>query len=537
MKKLFFLLIYIFFIILKQNVYADSVLSSITWTSSSWIKECPTALSHWLTHYWVPNPNVLSSPSSWTAYCLNHNYTSWTEYTKTFTANVWVTYCDAWDRIISISPSNCTSWTCTITCKKFNDVVPIVTATNSSSSWYTADINITLNVEKNIWWNDLVEARYSWTSWDLWAACTTWWTNYVNWQSIIDSTDWSRILYLCARDIIWNVWTWTGTYKLDKIKPIVSSTNWSSTIWKKADISISLWVSDSISWIWEARYSWMSDDLWTNCTTGGTSYSNWQVITNSTSWNRILYLCSKDIAWNVQHFTVTYMLDKTLPIVSASDSSSTIWKNNDIAISLSVSDTISATEARYSWTSWALAADCISWWTIYTNWQIITDSTEWIRTLYLCARDEAWNVSTWSWTYKLDKTFPIISATNSSDSIINSNNIFILLTLKIWDTWLSNLIEWRYTWTDWNLSSDCKSWWIVYLDNRRILDSTNWTRKLYLCARDERWNVSTWNWTYIIDKASTWSEIVTSTWTTESKKKIIYQELLPSYDWWSIRNK
>ncbi len=555
-KYLIILCIIILNIFTKDITFADSITSSLTWTDSSWIKNCSAASSHWISHEWIPAVNW-TVVSVWTSTCNNHNYyPSSPQYTKTFTANSWVNTCDAWDKIISIAPSPCTSWTCTITCKKYNDIVPLVSATNSSSTiWKNTNISINLNVSVQSWWNNIVQSRYSWTAGDLSADCTTWWANYTNWQVITNTTEGARTLYLCSIDEAWNIWTWAWIYKLDKTLPIVSATNSSSTIWKNTNISITLSANWTVSAVSQARYSWTAGDLSADCTTWWANYTNWQVITNTTEGARTLYLCSIDEAWNIWTWAWIYKLDKTLPIVSATNSSSTIWKNTNISITLSANWTVSAvSQARYSWNVGDLSADCTTWWTNYTNWQVIINSTEGTRTLYLCSIDEAWNIWTWSRIYKLDKTLPIVSATNSSSTDIKNSDIYVNLSFTSTDILLSPLVEARYTWTTWGLSSDCTTWWFIYLDNRRFILSTDWTRTLYLCGRDSANNVQTWSWTYILDKSvvvipppdpipdpiRTWTW-TTDTWTVNKpKKRIIYQELLKSInnDWtWIIRTK
>lgn len=185
------------------------------------------------------------------------------------------------------------------------------------------------------------------------------------------------------------------------------------------------------------------------------------------------------------------------------------WRVKDIIITLNASDT---------WWSWLVgwlaytkystdAIACTSW-TSYNNWDIINSAwaPEWIHTLHLCASDVAWNLSTWNWDYKIDRTGPTISASPASSWWVQ--NISIVLYASDSYSWL---VGWSaYTQYKWDSSS-----WISYSNWQTI--STNWllewSHTLYLRASDAIWNLSTWtSWTYLIDRTSpAFSNILTST--------------------------
>jgi len=96
--------------------------------------------------------------------------------------------------------------------------------------------------------------------------------------------------------------------------------------------------------------------------------------------------------------------DNRVPWVSATPSSSN-WTNSNIAITLSARDNNGGSGievARYRWDNPDAANG-----TTYTNGQIITLSSEGTHRLYLWARDNARNETTWSSAeYRLDKTAP-----------------------------------------------------------------------------------------------------------------------------------
>ena len=59
-------------------------------------------------------------------------------------------------------------------------------------------------------------------------------------------------------------------------------------------------------------------------------------------------------------------------------------------------------------------AVCLASGTPYLDGQVITLSTEGNHTLYLCAQDNVGNQGSWNGVYRLDKTNPIMRATNDS---------------------------------------------------------------------------------------------------------------------------
>ncbi|MCH8518879.1 hypothetical protein LAT59_03915, partial [Candidatus Gracilibacteria bacterium] len=133
------------------------------------------------------------------------------------------------------------------------------------------------------------------------------------------------------------------------------------------------------------------------------------------NWNRYRLICR---SW-----------DDTAPLVSATNSSNT-WSNTNISITLNASDrgvngsnsNGSLVQARYSWSN-NLNATCTSGGSTYSNGQTITQSNNGNHTLYLCARDRAGNVGTWSGTYRLDKIPPTGTLTYHDGWTNNTNQI------------------------------------------------------------------------------------------------------------------
>ena len=150
----------------------------------------------------------------------------------------------------------------------------------------------------------------------------------------------------------------------------------------------------------------------------------------------------KDIAWNfaATKTSSAVRVDNAVPILSADNF--WVWWNDDIEITLSASDNNGLNYSKYSWIS---ASDCVNNWTTFVNGETITYTTEWTKTLYLCAEDLVWNTNTWNGMYYLDRTSPNISFDKQSGAVANSHSVEITAT----DT-LSNLATGVYTNPDWS---------------------------------------------------------------------------------------
>ncbi|MDP2090460.1 MAG: hypothetical protein Q8K30_02580 [Candidatus Gracilibacteria bacterium] len=206
-----------------------------------------------------------------------------------------------------------------------------------------------------------------------------------------------------------------------------------------------------------ASISWTVSSGISNCTTGVPSSNTNSVSTsgtractttynylpNNASYNVVvnksgITSCGTGLRVLTQNVTQITCLswDNTNPTVSANNSSNTVWRNSDISITLSTDDTgkngtptSTWFQARYSWSN-DLDATCTSGGTLFSNGNTITNSTEGTRTLYLCARDAAGNVGTWSGIYMLDKTNPtVLDLPDNFPSVNPSNNSNLLATI------------------------------------------------------------------------------------------------------------
>ena len=263
MKKIFFA-IAIFFIF-NLSVFASTYVEehSVSYSPWNWttslndfsnsshdsINDCWTRT--WVDDWawsrdlmWYPTTSWLAS-SSWNMTCRYSYYYSFRDYTRTFTARNWITNCDSWDRVISISPSTCTSWTCTITCRKYDNVSPILSnITNIPDIDLLADNNYNYILSLDNWWHAPItriewvrEDKDSWNisdnftittncttpTWSSTSICTQSW-DISKVDDFIESNWWReytfRIKKICDR--AWNCWNWIE----DKNHFVYANTNW-----------------------------------------------------------------------------------------------------------------------------------------------------------------------------------------------------------------------------------------------------------------------------------------------------------------------
>ena len=419
MKALFLIILSVF--VFVDKVSADTWSSTVGWISSSNITECWTSYSHWLLHQWVPQNNTSVSQIG-TANCNTHTYFNnfytdffdkWTNndcpdwydpdsinyynnnsfvtrrsiFNEPYQWNNWNRYrllCTSWlfpdvvfpstdsyynrghtfgcpnekravriqyfnqntlveTRDIGAWPYTGNNWNrYRIHCRSWDDTPPDVSATNDSQDWRNEDIIITLNVS-DTWVNwgsegSLDQARYIWND-ENWlnSSCTSWGTVFENWDTIIQSNEWSHILYICSRDFAWNIWVWQWTYKLDKTIPQWTITYfnwWTNNTEKTIDITFSdplpVWVNEQ-SWIFNYTLERRINE--NNPEFPSSDWSGWLHVpwcVNQTSedpcsaWNLENYtayqyrLIVRDNAWNVTTVTSenTIKIDITDPTVN-----------------------------------------------------------------------------------------------------------------------------------------------------------------------------------------------------------------------------
>jgi hypothetical protein len=308
---------------------------------------------------------------------------------------------------------------------RYDNILPTISATLASPLWQNTDFNSAIITPfdaaggsgikyKNFSWISDADCRAS-------GAAVPAGINK-NWNG-------DDRLYLCIEDWAGNQGSWNGQYRLDKLPPILWATNAHPTNWRNANINITLTATDStLSWLNPGftKFRWNNPD----CVGWWTMFTNGTPIVQSIEWANVLYLCTRDIAGNIVTWQGNYYLDKTFPVLNA-NSYSLLWRNTPVSITLTSTDVI------YSGLNWPFTKyrwdnpDCVGWWTVYTNWQVIVYGVEGDHQLYLCNRDNAGNITTW-WPqpYRIDLTDPIDSGLTYANAATNGWQKILPITLN-----------------------------------------------------------------------------------------------------------
>ena len=375
-----------------------------------------------------PSWSVAYSPSTWTngnvivkitcsdsnSGCNMSNISGWSKsgyiYSKTFTSNT------SWNITIRDIAWNTRSIPYIV--NNIDKNSPTTSANNSSTSlWRNTKVDITLSMWDN-GWSWISYAKYKWDS----NTCTTG-TNFTNWQKIQVPSEWTHTLYLCTSDVAWNTQTWSGVYKYDATKPTVVDNYAYDNIWINTGRTITLTPNDpkgsDHSGISSTKYCWGASCLpvtWTTSTS----------ITVTGQINNVIRYQSYDNAGNSSNIWVIYVkVDTTKPTTSANNSSTSLWRNTKVDITLSMWDNGWSwiSYAKYKWDSNTCTTG-----TNFTNWQKIQVPSEWTHTLYLCTSDVAWNTQTWSGVYKYDATKPTVVDNYAFDNVWTNTGRTITLT-------------------------------------------------------------------------------------------------------------
>ncbi len=187
-----------------------------------------------------------------------------------------------------------------------------------------------------------------------------------------------------------------GAYKIDKTPPSDPGFVPSSQAWTAEDILVEFSATDAESGIQGYEYCTIigsnictPDTLGNNVTLTGTGQYTVcaRAQNNADSWSNSV--CSIEGA---------FKLDNTGPQLLASNASST-WYETEREAVISASDTNSGlAEVRYSWGTDEMNVACTTGGTVTTH-SATLEAPIGGTTLYLCARDELDNVTTWNGTY------------------------------------------------------------------------------------------------------------------------------------------
>ncbi|MFA5389331.1 MAG: LamG-like jellyroll fold domain-containing protein, partial [Candidatus Omnitrophota bacterium] len=186
---------------------------------------------------------------------------------------------------------------------KIDKTNPACSADNSSSSWRTSNITITLSCSDAI--SGIASFKYRWDNSDAANGTTT-----SSGATLSIPSEGTHTLYLWAQDNSGRTNTWNGTYKLDTVNPVCSADNSSST-WRTSNITITLSCSDATSAVASFKYRWDNSDA-----ANGTATSNGATITIPSNGDHTLYLWVQDGAGRTSTWNGPYKLDPVIPTVT-----------------------------------------------------------------------------------------------------------------------------------------------------------------------------------------------------------------------------
>ena len=279
--------------------------------------------------------------------------------------------------------------------------------------------------------------------------------------------------------------------------------NWLETTADACSISY-----DDGKW-WTGEFKYTADTTWVEVWSGitlptveGYIFGGWY----TASWDRVDEVSFPELDGQTLY---ARWVDNVDPIVSADKD--WVWWNEDFDITLTAVDD-NLDYAKYSRvSSW----DCVSSGTSFASGDTITYATEWTGTLYLCASDVAGNIGTWSGTYYLDKTRPVITFDQQSWAAANSHSVEITAT----DTWskleLESNVSWITTNADWSKT-------VLWNDiNLTVASWDLYWRYVWWCSvpySDDEWNYIEWidyddlNCWYGYDNSRWWENDVYENW-------------------------
>ena len=355
---------------------------------------------------------------------------------------------------------------------------PILKFEDEVSATYVQNDTVTVD-----WWDATVK-KYMYTTE---STCPTTAGSYTDTTSTSfnQTTEINNSKYIClyAEDALWNASTKRSDNAIHI--DITPPTEWSFTINNDATYSNSTSITlnttcatDALDWNIQVAYGTSPNPHnWTTCS------SSLAFDLSAPDWAKTVYMRFKDWAENTTtDISKSIILDATAPSLSADNSES--WKASSFDITLSVSDVNGLNYSNYSRTS---AEDCINSWTPFTNWTKISYSTEWTSTLYLCAKDNAWNTNAWNGAYKIDTVAPTISFDKESGAIAKNHSVIVTAS----DT-TSKLADSQKISYKWSTTETCWTEWFTELainpaaagsENATATISTDWLSdwSYYLC--------------------------------------------------------
>lgn len=385
------------------------------------------------------------------------------------------------------------SWftgSCSIEINNIDKASPNVSLSNGSSSRKTSPISITLNSED----------EGSWLSWDskyLWSdspsidlnQCWIGGTNFNNNESITDSVEWTRYLYVCAYDKAGNSDFASGIYKLDTWIPMLTINYSTTDSCTDSDVTVTVNAIDEVSWIPDDWYSW--DNKQTRWA------STWLTLSDNSA--GIVYV--KDNAWNTTwiEYNVFWMNSDSL-VVTANNA--VWWECTVLTWSVSVNNKSCGNgDIYYLWEDF---------WIGTTNWEFSYKLMwPWIRTWLVTVTDSLLNETgqvsiIYTWT---DSQPTLTSGNYIYDTQIKSTdkveigNVVVLLGASDWACW--NSTEFINA-----TNVSCTNGTFVLNNNELSIiapSNSEWFSTCIITFTDDENNSTTWSFIYTYNTKTSWN--------------------------------
>ena len=142
---------------------------------------------------------------------------------------------------------------------------------------------------------------------------------------------------------------------------------------------------------------------------------------------KTVYIRCRDVYSNKMSSSqmVSFTIDATSPLNLSSTNSSPSWVNAKPTVTVSTpTDSLSGIkEIRYAWDSNVLGANCTGGTATTAGADLTGTLSEGSHILYLCASDQAGNVTTWNGSYKWDNGSPLVNITTHALTTYRAANI------------------------------------------------------------------------------------------------------------------
>ena len=254
--------------------------------------------------------------------------------------------------------------------------------------------------------------------------------------TVTPSGDGVKTVYIRCQDIYSNKMSSSQpvTYTIDSTAPSISSItsvagDTSATYYDSTNDSSTAIVFSST----DGSGSGVTSCKWDTTDTAYSSMSNSCASTSSCTTDlageetKTIYIRCTDTAGNPMSSSqsVSYTIDAAAPTTLSATGSSASWTNAKptVTVSTPTDATSGMNEIRYVWDSNDLGADCSAGTVTTATANLTSTLTEGSHILYLCASDNAGNITTWNGAYKWDNSNPLVNITTHTLTTYRAANI------------------------------------------------------------------------------------------------------------------